>query len=199
MAHADDEQQRTLLQSAQGRLRDGVSPRTAFAKLAANAGDLHAVAIAVCMAAGTSRADAEKRWATDGELLLLEVQDGEEALLGQFLEMAGFFDYHRPLDEREQQIRHLLGQAFNAHGGWKSGLGNGLIRKLQTGQFIDALTTMAVHAPHPRALSPTAYWSHLLAAANMLASTDDGRVEPVVLLCRRHLDASSTSSTDSSN
>jgi hypothetical protein len=117
---------------------------------------------------------------------------------GTLLEMAGFFDFHRPLDEHEQQIHHLLCQAFNAHGGWPSGLGHQLIRKLQAGRFIDALASMAAHSPRLGAPSPSTYWTHLLAAANMLTSSDDGRVEPILLLCRQHLDQSSTSGTSSS-
>jgi hypothetical protein len=198
MAHADGEQQQALLLRAQERLHVGASTDAVFAELAVNTRDLRSVAITVCVAAGTSRADAEKRWAADGEPLLTEVLDGEEAFLGTFLEMAGFFDFHRPLDEREQQIHHLLCQAFNAHGGWPSGLGHQLIRKLGTGRFIDALASMAAHSPRGGAPSPSTYWTHLLAAANMLTSSDDGRVEPILLLCRQHLDQSSTSGTSSS-
>lgn len=197
MARAEDEQLPTLVQSAQDRLRGGASPRKVFVELATDSGDLHAVAIAVCMAAGTGHEDAEKRWATDGEPLLAEAGDDDEAFLGKVLEMTGFFDFHRPLDDHDQQIRDLLGQAFDAHGGWKSGAGLGLLRKLQTGRFVDALESMAGNAPRSGALSPSAYWNHLLAAADMLASTDDARIEPIALLCRRHLEESSAAGTDS--
>ena len=196
MAHAVDEPEQALLRRAHESLHAGVLPEAVFAELAADARDVRSVAIAVCVAAGTSRADAEQRWAAEGEPLFVELLDGDEEGLGVFLEMAGFFDFHRPLDEREQQIRSLLGQAFDARGGWKSGAGHHLIRKLQTGRLTDALASMAAHAPDPGAPSPSAYWAHLLAAATLLAGSDDSRVEPIVLLCRRHLDQLLAADTD---
>lgn len=198
MTHADDEHQQALLRRAQESLHAGATNDAVFAELAVTTRDVRAVAIAVCVAAGTSRAEAEKRWADDGEPLLTELLNGDEESLGTFLEMVGFFDFHRPFDDREQQIHQLLGQAFNAHGGWPSGVAHGLNRHLQTGRFIDVLAAMAARAPRPRAPSPSTYWAHLLAAANMLADSDDGRVEAVSQLCRQHLDQSSGSGTSSS-
>ena len=198
MDHTDDEQQQqalalVLLRAAQDRLHAGASPEAVFAELAVNTRDVRAAAIAVCVAAGTSRADAEKRWVDDGEPLLAEVQGDGEAAVGQFLEMAGFFDFHRPLDEREQQISRHLSQAFNAYGRWRSGVAHQLSRKMQTGQFVDALALMAAQGSHRSVPTPSAYWTHLLAAANMLTGSDseiegeNSRVESVVLLCRQRL------------
>lgn len=197
MAQGDVEQQ-ALLRRARESLHVGASPETAFAELAVATSNLRVAAIAVCVAAGTPRADAEKRWATDGEPLVAEIRDGEGALLGEILEMAGFFDFHRTLDEHELQIRHELDQAFAAAGRWRSGVAHSLIRQLETGRFVDALASMTAHGPRRGVPTPSTYWTHLLAAANLLTSSDDGRIEAIVLLCRQHLDQYSASDTDSS-
>jgi hypothetical protein len=183
----DDGESQVLLRRTRAELAAG-RPEAVFTALAKDTGDWRAAALAVCAAAGIPRAQAEQRWADTGAQLAALIQPGEEADLGAVLEVVGFFDVHRRLDEREQQVRRLLERAFAAAGGLPSGYGHGVIRLLQTGRLTDAFVSMAMHGSRRRRPMPPAYWTHLLAAAALLTGTDDDRFEPCVALCRRLLD-----------
>jgi hypothetical protein len=188
MSQAGAEQQQALMRRARESLDNGVSPDAVFADLAVDARDLRAVAIAVCMAAGTPRADAEGRWDYDIEQLRAELHDGDEAAFGDILEMTGFFDFHRPLDEREQHVRAELRQAMATALPLPSGYAHLLGRMLQTGRLTSAFIKMTT-LPLTDA---TAYWAHLLAAADLLTGSEDDQFESCVNLCRQRLDQAGT-------
>jgi hypothetical protein len=170
----------------------GARPDAVFATLAEDTHDYRGAALAVCTAAGIPRAQAQQRWIADGAELVPQVQPGDAAELGFFLELAGFFDVHRQLDEREQHIRHLLDQAvdraFATLGGLPSGYAHGLSRKLRTGRLAEAFVSMATFGARQRHPMPAAYWTHLLAAADLLAISDDDQFESCVVACRQRLE-----------
>jgi hypothetical protein len=188
MSQAGAEQQQALMRRARESLDNGASPETVFVALAVDTRDLREAAIAVCVAAGTPRADAEGRWGDGCEQLLAEIHDGEEAIFGEILEMTGFFDFHRPLDEREQHVRRELRQAMATALPLPSGYAHLLGRTLQTGRLARAFIKMTT-LPLTDA---TAYWAHLLAAADLLAGSEDDRFESCVNLCRQRLDQTGT-------
>lgn len=208
MTQAADEHHEALTRRAQERLGAGASADAVFVELAGDGAPvLRAVAIAVCVAAGTPLAEAEERWAADGEEAVAAAESDVEDL-GWILEKCGFFDFHRPLDEHEQQISLLLRQAFAAHGGWASGHGWTLTRRLQTGQLAKALASMSASAPR-RATewakpSPSNYWTRLLEAAELLSDGndandgDDDQMAEIAILCRRRLDELSAADPDAS-
>jgi hypothetical protein len=186
MSQAGTEQQQAFIRRARAGLDAGVSPGTVFASLAVDVRDRRAAVIAVCVAAGTPRPEAEGRWTDDDEQLLADIHDGEEAILGEILETLGFFDFHRPLDEREEHARRELRQAAAAALPLPSGYAHGLGRMLRTGRLTSAFISMAMH-PHSGAHA-TAYWQHLLAAADLLTCSEDDRFESCVNECRQRLD-----------
>ena len=94
-----------LLHRARAELLAGARPDAVFATLAENTHAYRGAALAVCMAAGIPRAQAQQRWIDGGAELVSQVQPSDAAELGFFLELSGFFDVHRPLDEREQHAR----------------------------------------------------------------------------------------------
>jgi hypothetical protein len=145
-----------------------------------------------------AREAAWQRWTDIGEPLMDLVQPGEPADLGTFLELAGFFDLHRQLDERELPIRHLLDQALAtaAAGGLPSGYAHTLSRKLHTGRLSEAFVLMATYGPRRQLPDPAAYWTHLLAAADLLAITNDDQFDSCVARCRQMLDQPSTPTSD---
>jgi hypothetical protein len=190
----DDTEDQGLLQRARAELEAGRRPEAVYATLVTDTLDPRAAALAVCCALGIPREEARQRWIDTGEPLTDLVQPGEPAELGAFLELAGFFDVHRQLDERELPVRQSPDQALAtiAAGGLPSGYAHGLSRKFQTGRLAEAFVSMATHGARRQRPVPAAYWTHLLAAANLLAITDDDRFESCVALCRQMLDQSST-------
>lgn len=180
------------MQRARAGLLAGGRPEAVFTALAKDIGDYRAVALAMCAVAGIPRAQAQQRWADTGEQVAALIEPGEEADLGAILELAGVFDVHRRLDENELQIRHLLDLAYAAAGGLPSGYGQGVIRLLQTGHLTDAFVSMTTYGARRGRPMPPAYWSHLLAAADLVTDTDDDRFESCVTLCRRMLDQADT-------
>jgi hypothetical protein len=184
----DDAHAQALARRAQAGLRAGGTPCAVFVDLAAGTLDYRATALAVCAAAGIPRVQFEQRWADTSEQLLPEIQPGQEALLGEVLETLGLFDVHRPLDEHEQQARRHMKLAMAAVGWWPSGYAVRLSRWWMTGRLVDAFVSLADYGAGPDgATMPPAYWTHLLAAADLLAGTDDNRFESCVLLCRDQL------------
>jgi hypothetical protein len=189
MDERDDGEQHVLFQRAHAALQASVRPEAVFATLAGDTHDLRAAALAVCAALGVPRQQAQQRWAKTGEALLSQMRPGDEARdFGDVLEYAGFFDVHPDLNERDQHARRLLERAFNAAGGIPSGYAHGMIRKLQTGRLADAFVSMATHGARRSRPTPPDYWRDLLAAAELLSSTENDQFEPCVALCRRQLE-----------
>lgn len=188
----DDGAEKALVQRAHAGLLTGARPDAVFAMLAEDTHDYRGAALAVCTAAGIPLAQAQQRWADVAADLVPQVEPDDAAELGFFMEQVGFFDVQRQLDEREQQIRYLLDQAvdqaFAALGGLPSGYAHGLSRKLQTGRLAEAFVSMATFGDRRRRPMPVAYWTHLLAAAELLAITDNDQFESCVALCRQRLE-----------
>lgn len=109
MTQATDEHHDALTRRARESLSAGASVGKAFVELAADSGhDPGAVAIAVCVAAGTSRTEAEKRWEGVGERAIAETE-GDAETLGWGLEHQGFFDFYRPFDELSAAYPDAIG------------------------------------------------------------------------------------------
>jgi hypothetical protein len=186
---ASDEE--ILVRRARDALLAGARPQAVFATLAEDTHDYRGAALAVCTAAGNPRALALQRWTDEGAEVLEQILPSDPAEVGFFLELAGFFDVHRQLDDHEQRIRDLLDQAvkqaFATSGGLPSGYAHGLSRKLLTGRLAEAFIAMATFGARRQDLVSTAYWTHLLAAADLLAVSDDDEFESCVAVCRRGL------------
>ncbi|NUP49800.1 MAG: hypothetical protein HOW97_21185 [Catenulispora sp.] len=188
-----------LVQLARAELLTGARPDAVFATLAEGAQDYGDAALAVCVAAGVSPEQAQERWAEVGAELISQVEPDDAAELGFFLELAGFFDVHRQLDEREQHIRRLLDRARAASAnlpgayayGLPSGYAYGLGRKMQTGRLGEAFVAMATFGARRQHPMPAEYWSDLLAAAELLAVSGDEQFDSCVAICRQQLDARS--------
>ena len=194
-----DVEDQSLYHRARAELDAGRRPDAVFEALVVDTLDPRAVALAVCSALGVPLEEARQRWTETGEPLMERIiQPDEFAESGALLELAGFFDVHRQLDEREQRIRDLLDQALATvvGGGLPSGYAHSLFRKLQTGRLAEAFISMATHAAQSRRPVPTEYWTHLLAAADLLAITDDDRFDSCVATCRRMLSQTSPSASD---
>lgn len=185
---AFDGDENVLLQRARAGLLTGARPDAVFATLAEGAPDYRGAALAVCVAAGVSLAQARERWAEIDPELISQVQPDDAAELGFFMELAGFFDVHRQLDEREQRIRRLFIQAGAETGNLPSGYAYGLGRKLQTGRLAEAFVAMATFGARRQHPMPAEYWTNLLAAAELLAVSGDDQFESCVAACRQRLE-----------
>lgn len=190
--NAEDNDETALARRARAELLAGARPGAVFATLAEDTHDFSAAALAVCTAAGISRAEAQQRWIEEVEVELgSEFQPEDGAELGLALELGGFFDVHRQLDEREQCIRHLLdlavSESFATLGVLPSGHAVGVRRKVEAGRLAEAFVSMATFSVRRRHPMSAEYWTHLLAAADLLAISDDDQFESCVVACREKL------------
>ncbi|MFJ6485167.1 MULTISPECIES: hypothetical protein [unclassified Streptomyces] len=173
---------------ARAALASGLPPAAVYAELAVGA-DFRDTALAVCDALGIPRADAEQRLGSAGELW--DFAPGEEALLGELLEVVAVFDVHVTLDGTGERIRGLLGRAMGTAGGFGSGMAFGIRRKLATGRLTEAYAVL-VGLPVRTRGEPARYRTELIAAGELLAAwlpPDDheaaGRVREALERCAR--------------
>ncbi|MFF4698032.1 hypothetical protein [Streptomyces chattanoogensis] len=175
------------VETARAALGAGVPAVDVFAELALKAADLQSAALAVCLALGVPRADAEQRLDGSDELLD-ELNPGEERTGGEILETLGVFDVDRSLDERGEEIKRWLGTAIGAHGTFGSGHAHSLWRRLRTGALTGAFLSLADSGPHPVEGAPSTYWEALTRAGELLSADNrevDERFEKALERCRR--------------
>lgn len=172
MSHGEGEG--ALVLEAQEMLAAGRSDEEVFAELAARTGDWGVCVLAVCLALGVPRTDAETRL-REVEPLFSEFTVGEEEDLAYFLRFGHVFIVDRVLEEHEERIRDLLGTAAGARGGFPAGL----LAWFRTGK----LTKIFLYFTRTRFLdgrgSPPDFWAAMTAAGELLASQDGPDQEEV--------------------
>ncbi|WP_405437398.1 hypothetical protein OG373_09385 [Streptomyces avidinii] len=114
MNHGEGEDE--LVLEALEMLATGRDDEEVFAELAARTGDWGASALAVCLALGVPRTDAEAR-ICEARPLFEEFVVGEEDLVASVLAFGHVFVVDRVLDAHGERIRDLLGTAAGARGG----------------------------------------------------------------------------------
>jgi hypothetical protein len=165
---------------ASTRLAARTAPQVVFAELARAGHDPSVVALAVCIASGLRREEAEERWAA-WSMWWREIDQEDHVVTGQLLDDAGIFDVHRRLIGREQLAADLLRKAIGSVAGWPSGYAWRLSRLLRAGRLDEAFCLLAERAPGD---APDVYWRQLCEAGELLAA-GGGDLAPALELCRR--------------
>ncbi|MFF2523226.1 hypothetical protein [Streptomyces liangshanensis] len=176
-----------LVPEAREMLAAGQGAEEAFAELAARTGEWHVSALAVCLAAGVPRPEAESRLRAC-EALFAEFGAGEEKHAATLLASGYVFLVDRVLDEREEYIRDLLATAAGARWGWPGSL-TGWFR---TGELEKIFVFFARTDFRGRRGSPPDFWAAMAAAGELLAAgdgSDRAAVTAALVRCHEQRDA----------
>ncbi|MFC8917733.1 hypothetical protein ACFT5C_18370 [Streptomyces sp. NPDC057116] len=172
-----------LVVEARQMLATGQCEEAVFAELAARTGEWAVCAVAVCLALGVPRTDAEAR-VREVEPLFGDFAVGEEDLVAAVLGLSDVFIVDAVLDEHDEHIRDLLGTAAGASGGYPGSL----LGWFRTGE----LTKIFLYFAQPRYRdgrgSPTDFWTAMTTAGELLASKggpDQAEVVAGLERCRR--------------
>ncbi|MFD6277810.1 hypothetical protein ACFWFI_19900 [Streptomyces sp. NPDC060209] len=165
MNHGESED--ALVLEAQKMLATGQSEEVVFAELAARTAEWGVCVLAVCLALGVSRADAEVRL-REVEPLFAEFAVGEEADLAFLLTFGHVFIVDRVLDEREEHVHDLLGTAAGARGGYPGGL----LGWFRAGELTKIFLYFARTRFRDGRGSPPDFWAAMTTAGELLASKD---------------------------
>lgn len=165
MSHGEDEG--ALVLEAQEMLAAGQSDEEVFAELAARTGNWGVCVLAVCLALGVPRTDAEARL-REVEPLFSDFAVGEEEDLAYFLRFGHVFIVDRVLEEHEERIRDLLGTAAGARGGYPAGL----LAWFRAGELTKIFLYFAKTRFRDGRGSPPEFWAAMTAAGELLASQD---------------------------
>ncbi|MGA5150066.1 hypothetical protein ACPCSF_34400 [Streptomyces griseoincarnatus] len=165
MSHGEDEG--ALVLEAQEMLAAGQSDEEVFAKLAARTGNWGVCVLAVCLALGVPRTDAEARL-REVEPLFSDFAVGEEEGLAYCLRFGHVFIVDRVLEEHEERIRDLLGTAAGARGGYPAGL----LAWFRAGELTKIFLYFAKTRFRDGRGSPPEFWAAMTAAGELLASQD---------------------------
>ncbi|WP_027344189.1 hypothetical protein [Hamadaea tsunoensis] len=126
-----------LEQTARGYLASGAGASDTFVCLVGAGVAPAEAAVAVCVAAGSPRADAERRLEEfDGLWDLMEV--GEEADAADVLARHGYFEPDATLSNDQQEIVALLHTVLTTVKGVPSGYAVTLFKDLRTGRLVKA-------------------------------------------------------------
>ncbi|OLZ65478.1 hypothetical protein AVW11_16925 [Streptomyces amritsarensis] len=156
-----------LVLDAREMLAAGQSDEEVFAELAARTGEWAACVLAVCVALGVPRTEAEARL-REVEPLFAEFAAGEEELVATLLSFGHVFIVDRVLDEHEEHIRDLLGTAAGARGGYPGGL----LGWFRTGELTKIFLYFAKTRFRDGRGSPPDFWAAMTTAGELLASKD---------------------------
>lgn len=166
-----------LISAAVGRLQAGDTPDLAYVHLASTGGDLRLIAVAVCVACGTSISEADQRLSEYVELFE-EVSPGEENIIGEVLEIAGYSDHRVELDEAGTEIAKVLQEALKAAGPAPSGLAHSVHRWMTARKLQRAFLSIETLWKRRTPKNPEAFWAHMANAACLLGdSTEPGFAE----------------------
>ncbi|GAB2923869.1 hypothetical protein GCM10027280_08690 [Micromonospora polyrhachis] len=163
----------SLISAATGRLHAGDTPALAYVRVATTGGDLRLTAVAVCVAGGTSLSEAHQRLLEYSELFE-EVSLGEENIIGEVLEVAGYFDHRVEWDEAGTEITEALQEALRAAGPAPSGLAHNVYRRLTAGGLRQAFLSVEALWSSGTPENPQVFWAHMANAARLLGDS----VEP---------------------
>ncbi|MFJ4773833.1 hypothetical protein ACIP88_32760 [Streptomyces uncialis] len=162
MGHGEGEG--ALVLEAREMLAAGRSDEEVFAELATRTGDRGVCVLAVCLALGVPRADAEVRL-REVEPLFSDFAVGEEQDLAFLLMFGHVFIVDRVLEEHEERIRDLLGTAAGARGGYPGGL----LAWFRTGELTKIFLYFAKTRFRDGRGSPPDFWAAMTAAGELLA------------------------------
>ncbi|MYX37026.1 MULTISPECIES: hypothetical protein [unclassified Streptomyces] len=165
MDHGESEE--ALVLEAQEMLATGQSEEEVFAKLAARTGQWGVCVLAVCLALGVSRTDAESRL-REIETLFDEFAVGEEELVASVLTIGQVFIVDRVVDKHDEHIRNLLETAASARGGFPGGL----LGWFRTGELTKIFLYFAKTRFRDGRGSPPDFWVAVTTAGELLASKD---------------------------
>ncbi|WP_446040604.1 hypothetical protein [Streptomyces sp. SID1121] len=156
-----------LVQEAWAMLAAGRHEEEVFARLAARTGEWHLCALAVCVALGVPRTDAEARL-HELEPYFAEFERGEEELLAGTLTFVEMFLVDRVFNEYEGHLRDLLGTAARASGGHPGSL----LAWFRAGRLTKLFLYFARVGVRAGRGSPPDFWAALTAAGELLAAQD---------------------------
>ncbi|MFC9750615.1 hypothetical protein [Streptomyces niveus] len=156
-----------LALEAQEMLAAGRNGEEVFAVLAARTGNWGVCVLAVCLALGVPRTDAEARL-REVEPLFPDFTVGEEEDLAFVLRFGHVFVADRVLEEHEERIRDLLGTAAGARGGFPGGL----LGWFRTGELTKIFLYFARTRFRDGRGSPHDFWAAMTAAGELLVSQD---------------------------
>lgn len=168
-------------------LATGRDEEEVFAELAAHTSDWGASALAVCLALGVPRTDAEAR-IREARPLFDEFEVGEEDLIAMFLACGHAFVVDRVLDGHGERIRDLLWTAACALGGFPGGM----IPWFRTGELTKIFLFFAKTRFRDGRGSPPEFWAAMVTAGELL-ETEDGPDHSEVAAGLEHCRAQATS------
>ncbi|MFF5444003.1 hypothetical protein [Streptomyces sp. NPDC012888] len=157
----------SLVLKAREMLATGRDEEEVFAELAARTSDWDISALAVCLALGVPRTDAEAR-IREARPLFDEFEVGEEDLVAMFLACGHVFVVDRVLDAHGERIRDLLWAAACAHGGFPGGM----IPWFRTGELTKIFLLFAQTRFRDGRGSPPEFWAAMITAGELLATED---------------------------
>ncbi|MGW3183766.1 hypothetical protein ACWDD9_31300 [Kitasatospora sp. NPDC001119] len=177
-----------LVPEAREMLAAGQDNEEIFAELAARTGEWGDCALAVCLALGVPRPDAQARL-REAEPFFAEFSAGEEELVASVLVMRGMFIVDRALDEYDERIRDLLGIAAGARGGYPGSL----LGWFRSGELTKIFLYFARTRFRDGRGSPPDFWAAMTTAGELLAGKDDSdRAEVIAGLDRCRAQAAAT-------
>ncbi|MBD0670125.1 hypothetical protein [Streptomyces sp. CBMA156] len=173
----------TLARHAMSR---GTTPAATYALLAKRSGKPLPSARAVCLALAIPLAETTRRLADCRDALLADPRPNSENDTGELLEALGVFDIPKSLTDTELAVVEHFLTAIDAMGGIRPGHQHGLQRWFTTGNLTTAYLSLAAARPLPRTGNPARYWTTLVTAGELLATTPspDRRITYALTHCR---------------
>ncbi|MET8541645.1 hypothetical protein ABZW03_13475 [Kitasatospora sp. NPDC004799] len=171
---------------ARHTLSRGATPAATYALLARLGHQPLPTARAVCLALDIPLAETTRRLADCYDALLADPRPNAEADTGELLEALGVFDIPKSLTDTELAVVDHFLTAVDAMGGIRPGHQHGLTRWFTTGNLTAAYLSLAAAHPLPRTGDPARYWTALVAAGELLATTlpSDRRITYALTHCR---------------
>ncbi|MFB7124883.1 hypothetical protein DR950_20775 [Kitasatospora xanthocidica] len=175
-----------LVTLARHTLSRGATPAATYALLARLGHPPLPVARAVCLALDIPHAETTRRLAECYDALLADPRPDTETDTGELLEALGVFDVPKSLTDTELAVVEHFLVAIDAMGGIRPGHHHGLQRWFTTGNLISAYLSLAAAHPLPRTGDPALYWTTLVTAGELLATTlpSDRRITYALTRCR---------------
>ncbi|MFE7594860.1 hypothetical protein ACFU6K_36200 [Kitasatospora sp. NPDC057512] len=171
---------------ARHTLSRGATPAATYALLARLGHPPLPVARAVCLALDIPLAETTRRLAECYDALLADPRPDTENDTGELLEALGVFDIPKSLTDTELAVVEHFLVAIDAMGGIRPGHHHGLQRWFTTGNLTAAYLSLAAAHPQPRTGDPALYWTTLVTAGELLATTlpSDRRITYALTRCR---------------
>jgi hypothetical protein len=175
-------------------LAEGTAPGQVFAQLALGESHPRQVALAVCVAIGIPRPEAERRLeefdGADPEAWNLDrgrhSREENASSDGEILESTGLFDLHFELDADQRRIAELLAAALAEINGTGSGHAFSYERAISTGRLRDAFMLLSRPGRIGREVNTASYWQRLVTAADLLGADSDAEGDAEYVDAVRH-------------